>query len=261
MFAGLQDEFATALLDAEKPIPPSVTSHTSRTPAKRFAVYRNNVVVGLVNALRARFPVVEKIVGKDFFAAMARVFVIAHPPQSSLLMLYGDTFADFVATFEPASALPYLPDVARLEIARTRAYHAADLEPIDPARLRGLDPQELRHVRVDLHPSLQVLRSRHPIVTIWAMNSGEAELRPIDDEGPEDALVVRARLEVAVRRLPPGGATFLGALSAGATLASAAESAAADCAQFDLTANLAGLIGSGATIDFVIHGGRKDRGE
>jgi hypothetical protein len=173
-------------------------------------------------------------------------------------MHYGDAFADFIAAFEPASVLPYLPDIARLEIARTRAYHAADAEPIDPARLRGLDPRELRHIRVTMHPSMQILRSRHPIVTIWAMNSGEAELRAIDDDGPEDALVVRTRLEVAVRRLPLGGATFLEALSAGAALGSAAETAAADIAQFDLAANLVGLIGSGAMVDLVIHGGRKD---
>jgi Putative DNA-binding domain len=259
MFATIQGEFAAALLDAEKPVPRAVTSHTSRTPAKRFGVYRNNVVAGLVNALRSQFPVVEKIVGKDFFAATARVYAIAHPPQSPLLMHYGAAFADFIATFEPASVLPYLPDIARLEIARTRAYHAADAEPIDPARLQGLDRRELRHIRVTLHPSAQILRSRHPIVTIWAMNSGEAELRPIVDEGAEDALVVRPRLEVTVRRLPPGGGAFLEALSAGAALAIAAESAAADCAQFDLTATLAGLIGSGAMIDFVIHGGRRDR--
>jgi Putative DNA-binding domain len=259
MFAAIQDEFAAALLDAEKPVPRAVTSHTFRTPAKRFGVYRNNVVGGLVNALRMRFPVVEKIVGKEFFAAMARVFATAHPPQSPLLMLYGDAFADFIATFEPTSALPYLPDIARLEIARTRAYHAADAEPIDPARLRGFDAGELRHIRVTLHPSLQILPSRHPIVTIWAMNSGEAALRPIDVQGPEDALVMRPRLEVTVRRLPPGGAAFLKTLSAGAALGDAAERAGADHSQFDLTANLARLIGSGAMVDFFTYGSKKDR--
>ncbi len=250
MFAAIQDEFAAALLDPEKPVPRSVTSHNFRTPAKRFGVYRNNVVAGLVNALRLQFPIVEKIVGEDFFAAMARIYAITHPPRSPLLMLYGDTFADHIATFEPASALPYLPDVARLEIARSRAYHAADTEPFDPTRLQGLGPRELRHIRVALHPSAQIIRSRHPMVTIWAMNSGEAELRAIEDEGPEDALVARPRLEVEVRWLPPGGAAFLQALSAGDALGTAAESAGRDNSQFDFTVNLAGLIRSSVIFDF-----------
>jgi len=257
MFATIQGEFAAALLDAEKPVPGSVTSHTRRAPVKRFGVYRNNVVAGLVNALRVRFPVVEKIVGEEFFAAMARVFALTHPPRSPLLMLYGDTFTDFIATFEPTSDLPYLPDVTRLEIARTRAYHAADAEPIDPARLRSFDSQELGQIRVTLHPSTQILRSRHPIVTIWAMNSGEVELGPIDENEPEDALVMRRQLDVAVRKLPPGGAAFLQALSVGAALGKAVESAGADHPQFDLIANLAGLIGSGAMIDVFTDSGKK----
>ncbi len=126
MFAPTQASFATALLDAGKPVPEGVTSHTADRPARRFAVYRNNVVAGLVKALGTRFPALSRIVGEEFFNAMARVFVIAHPPRSPLLMTYGDDFPDFIADFEPAAELPYLADVARLEAARTRAYHAAD---------------------------------------------------------------------------------------------------------------------------------------
>ncbi len=75
MFASTQASFAAALLDAGKPVPEGVTSHTGNQPARRFAVYRNNVVASLVKALGARFPVVSRIVGEEFFNAMARVFV------------------------------------------------------------------------------------------------------------------------------------------------------------------------------------------
>ncbi len=134
---------------------------------------------------------------------MARVFVTAHPPRSPLLMTYGDDFPDFIAGFEPAAELPYLADVARLEAARTRAYHAADAEPVDPNLLRSIAPEALGGMRFVLHPSAEVVRSRHPIVTIWAMNAGEAELGPIEDWRREDALVARPHLDVEVRALPP----------------------------------------------------------
>ena len=52
MFAAIQAEFAAALLDPDRPVPEAVTAHTARRPLRRFAVYRNNVVAGLVNALR-----------------------------------------------------------------------------------------------------------------------------------------------------------------------------------------------------------------
>ena len=116
-----------------------------------------------MKALGTRFPATSRIVGEEFFNAMARVFVIAHPPRSPLLMTYGDDFPDFIADFEPAAELPYLADVARLEAARTRAYHAADAVLLDPAAVAATIGQEaLGAVRFALHPSAR--RSSAPAI-------------------------------------------------------------------------------------------------
>ena len=250
MFAAVQKEFADALLDPDRPAPDSITSHTARHPQKRFAVYRNNVIAGLINALRSKFPVAERIVGDEFFVAMARLFVSAHPPRSKILHRYGDDFGDFIAAFPPAAGLPYLADIARLEAARTRAYHAADAAPLPASAFAGVDPDAIGAMRVAMHPPLEILRSRHPVVTIWSMNAGESELKPIDDTEAEDALILRPDLKVGVRRLPPGGASFLLALASGTSLAAAAGVAQDEATAFDLTANLAGLIGSGAVTGY-----------
>jgi hypothetical protein len=252
MLASFETLFADALLNADRPIPRGIIAHNAAVPARRFAVYRNNVMVGLAKALRSRFPVVEKIVGEEFFAAMARVFVTAQPPRSPLLSAYGDAFPAFIAAFDPARELPYLADVARLEAARTRAYHAADATPVDAGRFAALDSESIGAIRIDMHPSAEIVRSPHPIVTIWAMNSAEQELAPIADWRGEDALAARPGLDVQVRTLPPGGAAFLLALAAGRPLGDAAEAALADDPDFDLTGNLAGLIGSGLVRDIVV---------
>jgi hypothetical protein len=189
--------------------------------------------------------VIERLVGGDFFAAMAREFVKRNPPRSPLLAHYGDEFAAFVAAFEPARELPYLADVARLEAARTRAYHAEDATPLGADQFAALDAEALGGIRIELHPSAAIVRSPFPIVTIWAMNSGERELGPIEDWQAEDALVVRPHLEVEVRSLPLGGAAFLGALAGGLPLSGAVDAGLADHADFDLAGNLAGLFSSG----------------
>jgi|SRR5882757_3064126 len=251
MPAPFETSFADALLDANRPIPCGITAHNATVPARRFAVYRNNVAVGLVKALRSRFPAVEKIVGEEFFAAMARVFVTERPPRSPLLANYGDDFPAFCAAFEPARELPYLADVARLEAARTRAYHAADASPVGAERFATLDSHAIGDIRVIMHPSTGIVRSPYPIVTIWAMNSGEQKLAHVENWRGEDALVSRPYLEVEVRALPPAGAAFLLALTAGWPLGKAAEAALADDPNFDLTGNLAGLIGSGLVRDIV----------
>jgi hypothetical protein len=252
MLEPFEVSFAGSLLDTGHPIPCGITAYNAAIPTRRFAVYRNNVVAGLVKALKSRFPVVEKIVGEEFFAAMARVFVVERPPRSPVLTTYGDELAAFIAAFEPARELAYLADVARLEAARTRAYHAADATPVNAGRLAALDAHTVDRLRFEMHPSVEIVRSSHPIATIWAMNSGEQELAPIENWRGEDALVVRPYLDVEVRALPPGGATFLLALAVGRPLDEATGAAFADDPNFDLTGNLAGLIGSGVVRDILL---------
>src|SRR5437764_13655149 len=167
MPSSFEMSFADALLNADRPIPCGITADNAAIPTRRFAVYRNNVAVGLRKALQSRFPVVEKIVGEEFFAAMALVYVRKQPPRSPQLTTYGDEFPAFIAAFEPARELPYLADVARLEAARTRSYHAADATPLDAGTFATLDAQILGSIRIDMHPSVEILRSPYPIVTIW----------------------------------------------------------------------------------------------
>lgn len=155
---------------------------------RRFAVYRNNVQHGLSRALAARFPVIERLVGADFFAATARVFAAQHPPRTPVLLEWGGTFPGFLETFEPAVTLPYLPDVARLEWLRGRAYHAADAAPADPALLAAFRPETLR---LTLAPSVAAFASRWPALSIWAVNQPGATARPLPP-GPQFALIGRA---------------------------------------------------------------------
>lgn len=236
-----QGDLARALRDPDLVVPRGVTAHNSDAPRERFAIYRNNVVMGLIRALEARFPATCSIAGADFFKGAAKLFAAAHPPRSPLMMFYGDEFPAFLAAFEPARDVPYLTDVARVEAARTRAYHAADAMPLTPAALSGSSPDALADMRFILHPSVEIVASDYPVVTIWAMNSGEIELEPITGWRGEDALVSRALFDVEVRRLPPGGKTFLQNLAAGIPLGEAAAAALTANASFDLAANLAAL--------------------
>jgi hypothetical protein len=196
--------------------------------------------------LQGRFPVVARLVGEEFFRATAKAFVSEHPPVSPVLMRYGGAFPEFLDGFEPVSDLPYLSDVARLEWAWNVAYHAADAEPVSIEALAAVPEEQAADVRFTLHPSLHVIRSQWPAVTILTSHSGEREPEPIDaGAGGEDALVVRPALSVEVRRLPAGGASFIEAIAKGATVGQAAEAGAA-VPGFDLSQNLAGLFQSAA---------------
>jgi hypothetical protein len=236
-----QSNFARALLAPDAPLPEGLMSYDPDGVQRRFAVYRNNVLVGLIGALEARFPAVRKIVGEEFFKAAAQTFATAHPPRSPVMMFYGDEFPAFLASFEPAREVAYLGDVARLEAARTRAYHAADADPLPPTALAAIAPDALAHMQFTLHPSFEIIASAYPIITIWAMNAGEMELAPITDWHGEDALVMRPQQNVEVRRVSRGAKIFLQSLAAGAALREAAAAALKADASFDLAASLAAL--------------------
>lgn len=239
-----QSAFAAALLNPDLPCPSGLTSWNGSDPEVRFAVYRNNVTVSLIDALADTFPVVQALVGEDFFRAMARVFVQAKPPRSRLMVYYGDSFADFVASFPPAASVPYLADVARLEMARVRSYHAADASAIQTEALQAAlaDPEQLLTLRLHVHPSVQLIASPFAVVSLWAAHQGALCLTSVDPDVAQAALVFRQGLDVDTVELKPGDARFFKSLQAGDSLLDAAQAAAGSDADFDLSQALALLL-------------------
>lgn len=239
-----QADFVRALFDPGSALPNGLTSWNGSDPAPRFAVYQNNVVLSLIDALADTFPVVQALVGEEFFRAMAKVFVQSSPPRSRLMADYGCAFPDFVADFPPAAGLAYLPDVARLEIARVQAYHAADVSAIEPDQLMDVatNASQLMALGLDLHPSVQVVASSHAICSLWAAHQGLVEWTEVDTAVPQNVLVFRRALDVEVIELRIGSATFVSALQGGRSLLEAACLAEADDQGFDLADTLAFLI-------------------
>jgi hypothetical protein len=243
-FAVTQQAFAAALLQPGSDVPAGVTSARGAADPLRFAVYRNNVFVGLVRALAQRFPVTERLVGEDFFRGMARTYAAGRKPESPLMFEYGRDFPDFVASFLPAATLPYLADVARLEAAWTDAYHAADVESLDIAALAAIPADRIDAVRFVPHPAARLIHSVHPAGSIWAGHRNDP-VTPPASWVPETVLVVRPRMEVSVRVLPARDGGFAEALLAGETLGAAAR-AVSDESDFDFGAALVGLVTLGA---------------
>lgn len=241
--AEVQRAFAAALLDPELPVPSDCRDPAGKSDAKRFAVYRNNVLSSLIDCLAESYPAVRRLLGEECFRETARLYAAQELPRSAVMLEYGGGFAAFLERFEPLAGLPYLADVARIERAWLEAYHAAEAAPLDPAVLADVPANRVGDLCLTLHPSVRVVRSPFPALSIWQMNLADAEVRPLDIEaGGEDALVARPDAEVEIRELPAGGAAFLLSLADGEPLASAAERASRSCPQFDLTNHLTGLL-------------------
>jgi len=241
-----QAGFVAALLDPDQACPSDLRSWNGSDPTPRFAVHRNNIIVSLVDALAGQFPVTLELVGPEFFRAMAQAFIQQQPPRTRIVAFLGAPLPDFIAAFPPAAALPYLADLARLEMGRIESCHAADADVLTAENI-GLamaDPQQLVNMRIALHPSVHLLSSQFAIFSLWAAHQGVHDISTVDPLLPEQVLLFRDGLDVHVLQISVCTGCFLAGLQAGATLAQAADAAANADAQddFDLAGSMALLL-------------------
>jgi len=108
-----QDAFAYALLEPETAAgrAPDIAALVHQPG---FAIYRNTVIKGCIDALQSNYPAVARLVGDEWFRAAASIYARANLPTHPALVQYGEGFEGFLSGFEPAAELPYLPGVARL---------------------------------------------------------------------------------------------------------------------------------------------------
>lgn len=247
-----QSAWAQALLAPAFPTPSDLVTHNGSDPTRRLGVYRNNVVVSLVDALASSFPVTQQLVGEDFFRAMAQLFVHQQPPRSPVLARYGGALPDFVAQFAPAASVPYLGHVARLEWLRLQALHAADALPVaaDTMAQCLADPEAVAGTRWHLAPSLQLITATVAAVSIWAAHQEGSGLllENVDTERAESAWVFRSDLDVMVLQSAPGEQALAQALQGGAPLGEAVAHAQSQQADLDVSRALAQLLRYGLVV-------------
>jgi hypothetical protein len=217
---------------------------------RQYRVYRHNTAANLTDALAAVYPVVKRLVGEGFFDYAADRYWRDHPPASGNIHDFGGRLPDFLAGFEPAASLPYLPDVARLEWAWHRAFHSPDAPPLDRTRLAGIAPTDYSTLRFRPHPSAQLIESRWPVLRIWEAHQRPGEPETLDlDDGGECLLVLRRGLSVFVERLSAGEHAFLASLAGQRPLAVACEAALAAEPAFDIPARLSHAVAQHWLVD------------
>jgi hypothetical protein len=241
-----QQAFAAALLDPDVAVPDFLRARAGARLEDRFDIYRNNVHASLGEALFAAFPVTARLVGEEFFRALAIEFLRRHLPGRAPLHDYGAQLPAYIRAHPAAVSLPYLADVAALEQAWWQAYGAADAQAMSVPDLAAVPGEQLLAMRARLHPAVRLLQSAHPVHGLWMAHQVEGEPAPVAQWQAECVLLTRPEATVQLRRIEPSQHALLAALGAGARLEEAAGIALVNDPDFDFGSALLLAVEAGA---------------
>jgi hypothetical protein len=192
---------------------------------RRLQVYRNNIYFGLRDALAAVYPVLQRLVGEDFFQQLATGYLQAFPSRSGNLHDFGEHLPGYLADCHELRELAYLPDVARLEWAYHQVFHAAASAALDVNHLAAVAPADYERLRFRLAPASRYLSSPFPILRIWETNQAgyQGGEQVCLDDGACHLVVARTGLEVAMHPLGRGAYELLRSLRNGMTFVAACD--------------------------------------
>lgn len=225
--AALQSAMTHALLaGSPSEIEAELDAHLAN-PARRFAIYRNNMFLSLTAHLRAVFPVTTKLGDERFFAYAAHQFILREPPREARLAAYGGTFPRFLAHFPAWRHAPILAQMAELEWAIHTSLTSAQMPFLEPADMTGLSPA----MTLELQPSLRFVLSHWPLLGLWAH---EAERQRTLVRRPSRLAVLRHDDDIRFFELGPARFAFWRSLTRDRSIEAAAARALARDRQFNL---------------------------
>jgi uncharacterized protein (UPF0276 family) len=213
----LQDAMRNSILGTDPTALHGVVADDRLGMPARVQVHRNNTYILLTDALAANFPTIFSLVGDDFFKALTTAFIRSQPPRSPHLHAYGNTFADYIASFLPAQKLPYLSHVARLDYAINQTHYGANEVSITAATIAAIQPERHGQMTFTPHPAIAIISSPYPLHDIWSMHQTDfaPDCAISLDAGAQDILITRPKFDLNVILIPAGELEFCQSLLAG----------------------------------------------
>jgi hypothetical protein len=208
-----------AQLDAGGGDPTATIVADAATARIRLGAYTGGYPARLEEALAEGFPALRHVLGADTFHALVHRYVPHVPAGIYNLHDVGANLAAFLARDEIAREVPLCVDLARLELAVHRAFHATLAPPFDPTALAGWSVEDWDGAVVRMQPGVALVDSPWPIHDVWEARTRPRETIDIVVEGrPQRVLVYRDGWRVAAEVLGFAEAGVLEQVLAGETL-------------------------------------------
>jgi hypothetical protein len=210
----IQHAFHAAIFHNATSLTQEIIERNGLTPDARIHIYRSSVIGIQTDALAAVYPVIQRLVGEKFFKTLGRDYLSKYPSPSGDLHDLGAEMPEFLSILPAVSELPYLKDVARLEWAWHRVFHAADDTDLDLQSLADISADNQGNIVFSLRKGARLLESDYPIHRIWEVNqegySGDETVNL--DEGDIKLIVWRQGFELHIEPLDAAESQLLHAI-------------------------------------------------
>jgi hypothetical protein len=202
---------------------PSETLTTDAATARvRLGAYVGGYPARLEEALAEAFPALRHVLGADAFGDLVARYLPHVPAGIYNLNDVGANLPAYLEADALAGAMPFAPDLARLELAVQRAFHATLAPAFDRAPLAAWTPADWERAIVRFQPGVAVVRSPWPIHDAWKARTRPRDAVASGFDGPaQDVVVFRRGWRVAVDAVAADEAGVLDGLLAGERLGDA----------------------------------------
>jgi len=167
----LQRALQQHVIDGDDAVAAVINESEAVCAAARLDVYSDAYRLRLVDALAQNFPRLQQLLGTEAFAEAARGYLRAHPSQNRSVRWFGDRLAAFLEVTYPHQ--PVLRELAQWEWAIAAAFDAASAVTLTEQELGTIEPEQWSSLRLQAHPSVQLLQMTTNAPAIFKALSNE----------------------------------------------------------------------------------------
>jgi hypothetical protein len=247
----VQEDFSRLLVATDLGLVPDLFSTETDLIEQRLAIYRGNVQSIWTKTLANTFPVLQQLVGNEFFTYLALQYGRQFPSQSGDLNQFGSQFSRYLSTEAAVEDYPYFVAVAALEWQLHCAYYAENTGSIDLAHFISNAGDAAQQSRLLFHPAASLFQASYAAAQVYLAHQ-EQPIQTINVllNTACCALISRPKWRVELTLLDAASFSALQAMQQGQILGDALEQAMSVDSQFDIASQLQKWFALGVFIGF-----------
>lgn len=187
---------AVASPAAAKIVPPGrvgevVTPSKTLSPVERVGVYQGMYILRMVEALEGDYPAVAHFLGAHRFEHVVEDYAAEHPSSHYSFNQFGRRFPEFLRHSRHVRRKAFACDLARLELAVTEVFDAAESPRLSPEDLEKIPEEAWPEARLAPIEAFRLLEFGH---------NANAYLQSVKEKSEDHPEIRRLQTRVAVWR-------------------------------------------------------------